>query len=175
MIARVVTRREDTESALVLTAFAATALALVLADDRALHRLWPTPTDAGYLFVATMIVLAGIGPWMARTRRGHAAELRIGERCIVAGDTTIDAGTVTGLSVVEAARGRSIAVARGSRITFLEVARAEDAALVVHARGVGDCGQIRTGTKTPPCPRQHDHPHLAVSSGLLKRLAQFTQ
>lgn len=133
MIARLVTRREDTESALVLTGLPALALALIVIDDLVRRRLWQVPSDAAYAFVAILIVLAGVGPWFARTQRGRATTLRVGERRIVAGDTMIEASDVTGVSVAEAARGRSIAVACGSRITFIEVERAEDTALIVHA------------------------------------------
>lgn len=135
VIARVVTRREDTESALVFTGFAAFVLAMIVADDLVRLRLWGGPTAITYTFVTAMIALAGIGPWIAWTRRGHATDVRIGEGRIVAGDTCIEASDVTGVSIAEGARGQSIAIARGTKITFLEVERAEDAALIATALG----------------------------------------
>ncbi len=50
-----------------------------------------------------------------------------------AGDLAIEAGDVTALRVATGVRGHSVAIARGSKLVFIEVERADDAARIAQA------------------------------------------
>jgi hypothetical protein len=138
VIARVVAKRDEARVAAFVTAAAAIFLLLVLADD-ALHlALFRTPAESMFLAVAVAMAVAGIGPWLAWSRRsGRAVRLRCGDGVIEAGPLRIAAGDVRAISVVHAAKGSSVAIKHGKRVAFLEVERAEDTALIAESLAVG--------------------------------------
>ena len=148
--ARVVSRREETRVALVVTTFAASALLLVLLDDLAKLRFLPGPGDFVYAFVAAIIALAGIGPWLAWTRRGDLAEVSVSPGRVVAGDVVLTTDDVKGIAVARGARGRSVAITHGprGRVTFLEVEHEEEVEEILRA-----LGQKRAASATLPLPK----------------------
>ncbi len=138
MIARVLARRDDARVASFVTAAAAIFLLLVLADD-ALHlALFRSPAEPMFLIVALAMAVAGIGPWLAWSRRsGRAVRLRCGDGVIEAGPLRIIARDVGAISVAHAAKGSSVAIKHGKRVAFLEVERAEDTVLIAEALATG--------------------------------------
>lgn len=138
MIARVVTKRDDARLASFVTAAAALFLLVVLADD-ALHlALFRPPVRAMFATVAVAMAIAGVGPWLAWSRRsGRAVQLRCANRIVEAGRLRIAACDVGAVSVAHAAQGSSVAIKHGKRVTFLEVERADDAARVAETLGAG--------------------------------------
>jgi hypothetical protein len=138
VIARVVAKRDDARVASFVTAAAAIFLLLVLADD-ALHlALFRTPADSMFLTVAVAMAVAGIGPWLAWSRRsGRAVRLRCGDGVIEAGRLRIAASDVGAISVAHAAKGSSVAIKHGKRVAFLEVERAEDTELIAGSLAAG--------------------------------------
>lgn len=140
MIARVVTKRDESRLALFVTGIAALGLGLVLADD-----IWHSellfrrpPSIVVYCFVAMCIALGGIGPWLAWSRRrGHLETLRFGPDVVEAGKLRIEGDAVSALSVARGARGTSVAIAHGNHeMVFLEVERREDADRIAQTLGV---------------------------------------
>lgn len=160
--ARVVSRREEARVALTVTTFAASVLLLVLLDDLLKVRVFPGPGDFVYTFVAAMIALAGIGPWIAWTLRGDAVQVMLAAGKVVAGETVLTADDVKGVAVAQGARGRSVAVSSGDRgrMTFLEVERDEDAEEILQA-----LGQKRAASAT--LPLQMPSRLLALWQGML--------
>ena len=138
MIARVVTKRDESRLALVVTGIASVGLGLVLADDIWHSNLFRPPGLWVYSFVALLIALGGLGPWLAWSRkRGRVAEVRCADGVVHAGKLRIRGDDVSALTVAEGAHGRSIAIAHGkNEVVFLEVERAEDAAKIANALGV---------------------------------------
>lgn len=134
------TDKDDARLAVVLTGLAAAALVLVVADDLwRLHWL-PAPGGIVYAAVAALMVLAGVGPWLARRRRrGHTVAVRCEDGVVRMGSVPIAAEDVRALSVARAARGRSVAIARRDEVVFVEVERAADAARIEEA--LGACSQ----------------------------------
>jgi hypothetical protein len=138
VIARVVTKRDDARLATVVTVLGAMFLALVLADDLLYVRLlFRAPEEAAYLAVACAIAMAGMGPLLAWSRRaGRATTVRCDDGAVHAGKLRIAAGDVSGVSVVQGARGTSVAVAHGTgKVAFFELERAEDAARIAATLG----------------------------------------
>lgn len=133
--ARVLTRRDDARVALAVTGLAVAFFAMVLVDDSVHVRLVGGPSSVTYSLVAMAILLGGVAPWLAWTRRGARSSVRLDADGIVAGGVRIARADVTGVSVARGARGSSVAIARGPVVTFLEVERAEDAARIVDALG----------------------------------------
>lgn len=136
MIARLVRERDDARVALGVSFFAAVGLLAVLADDLWDKSLFRPPSDGSYVLVAALIVLSAIAPWLAVRRRGRAVHVRCADGVVLAGTHRIAAGEVSALSVVAAARGKSVAIGRGKTTVFLEVERAEDAARIAETLGV---------------------------------------
>jgi len=135
--ARVVSRREEARVALVVTTFAASVLALVLLDDIVKLRFLPGPGGFVYAFVAGMIALAGLGPWLAWTRRGDLIKVALSPGRVVAGDVVLTTDDVKGIAVARGARGRSVAITHGpqGRVTFLEVEHEDEAEEIMRALG----------------------------------------
>lgn len=149
--ARVVSRREETRVALVVTTFAASVLLLVLLDDIVKLRFLPGPGGFVYAFVAAIIALAGIGPWLAWTSRGDLAKVSISPGRVVAGDVVFTTDDVKGVAVAQGARGRSVAITHGprGRVTFLEVEHEEEVEEILRA-----LGQERAPSATIPLQKQ---------------------
>jgi hypothetical protein len=138
VIARVVAKRDDARVASFVTAAAAIFLLLVLADDAMHLALFRTPADSMFLTVAVAMALAGVGPWLAWSRRsGRAVRLRCGDGVIEAGRLRIAARDVRAISVAHAAKGSSVAIKHGKRVAFLEVERDEDTARIVETLAAG--------------------------------------
>ncbi|HSO31095.1 MAG TPA: hypothetical protein VLT33_01230 [Labilithrix sp.] len=136
MIARVVTKRDESRLALATTAVAALGLAGVVIDDLVGVRLFHPQEFGVYGAVALFIALAGVGPWLAWKNRGRTVAVSCEEGLVRAGALTIRAGEVTALHVAAAARGRSVAIARGSNVVFLEVERIDEAQRIAAALNV---------------------------------------
>jgi hypothetical protein len=138
VIARVVRKRDDARLAIVTSTVVAVFLGVVLADDVAHLGLFRGRDVVMYILVAAAIALGGIGPWLVwARRRGAATEVRCAVGVVQAGALRIAGDDIRALSVVQAARGRSVAVAHGVRnVTFFEVERAEDAARIADTLGV---------------------------------------
>ncbi|MDB4939472.1 MAG: hypothetical protein JWP87_6444 [Labilithrix sp.] len=138
MIARVVTKKDDARFATFVTSAAAAFLGLVLADDVWHMRLFRAPQSTMYVGVAAAIAIAGIGPWLAWSRRaGRATIVRCENGVVHAGKLRLEADRISALSVAHGVRGTSVAVALGAgKVTFLEVERAEDAARIAETLGV---------------------------------------
>jgi hypothetical protein len=117
--------------------FAAAALLAILIDDYTGLDLVPiAPTPWGYTLVTVLLlVISPLAPWLVRPAHPRVAELAVRDGVVYAGRLAIRAGEVTALRIVEGARGFSVALARGRRLTFLELERARDAAVVVSALG----------------------------------------
>jgi len=130
VIARVVTKRDDARLALAVALTAAVGLALVVFDDIVKSSMFRPPEHGVYAFVALLILLGGIAPWLAWTRRGRTMDVRCDASAVTAGTERIEAKDVTGVSVAHGARGSSVAIARGQGVAFMEVERAEDAARI---------------------------------------------
>lgn len=127
MIARVVTKRDDARLASFVTAAAALFLLVVLADDAFHLTLVRAPASAMFLTVACAMALAGVGPWLAWSRRtGRTVQLRCANGAVETQRLRIVARDVRAVSVAPAAQGASVAIEHGRRVTFLEVERAED-------------------------------------------------
>lgn len=138
VLARVVFERDDARVASFTTAAAAVFLLLVLADDALPLALFRRPTDSMFLTIAVAMAVAGIGPWLAWSRRrGRAVRLRCGDGVVEAGRLRIAAPDVRAISVAHGARGTSVAVEHGKRVAFLEVERAEDAARIASTLAAG--------------------------------------
>ena len=138
MIARVVTKRDDARLASFVSAAAAVFLLLVLADDAFRLALFRPPVSAMFLTIAVAMAVAGVGPWLAWSRRsGRAVQIRCANGVLKAGRLRITAGDVRAVSVAHAARGSSVAVEHGKRVTFFEVERAEDAARIAETLAAG--------------------------------------
>ena len=133
MIARVVTKRDDSRLAYATTLASALGLTGVVLDDLLNGNLFRPPDVSVYGLVALLIVLAGVGPWLAWTRRGRAMKVKCEAGVVHAGDLSIRAGDVTALHVASGARGCSVAVTRGSNVVFLEVERADEARRIAEA------------------------------------------
>ncbi len=136
MLARVVTKRDEPRLALVTTAASAVGLAAVVVDDLGGALVFQPPGAGVYVAVACLISLSGIGPWLAWSSRGRTMAVTCTPGVVRAGDLTIKAGEVTALHVARAKRGRSVAVARGSRVVFLEVERSGEAEQIAAALNV---------------------------------------
>lgn len=135
MIARVVTKGDDARLALAITILAALFLALIVADDY-VHGFLPWRGSITYATVAAAMVVGAIGPWLAWSRRnGRATVVRCADGVVRAGALAIAADDATAVAVAPGVRGRSVAVAHGSKVTFFEVERAEDAARIVETLG----------------------------------------
>jgi hypothetical protein len=133
VIARLVTRRDDARVASFVTAAAALFLLVVLADD-AMHLGLVAPANAIYLTIAVAMAVAGVGPWLAWSRRsGRAVRLRCRSGLLETTGLRIDASDVHAISVAHAAQGSSVAIKHGKRVTFVEVERADDAARIAAA------------------------------------------
>lgn len=127
VIARVVMKRDEPRLALATTAASALGLAAVVVDDLLGTPLF-RPSDLGvYGGVAVLIALGGLGPWLAWHRRGRTTSVTCEPGVVRAGDLTIHAAEVTALRIAVARRGRSVAIARGSSVVFIEVERADEA------------------------------------------------
>ena len=137
MIARVVTKRDDARLALAATAASALGLAAIIVDDLVGARVFEPPGVATYSYVALLIALGGIGPWLTWTRRGAAMAVRCEPGVVRVGEELrIEAGDVTALAIAEAVVGRSVAIARGKKVVFLEVERADEALRLSQALNV---------------------------------------
>jgi hypothetical protein len=136
VIARVVTKRDDARLATFVTASASLFLLLALADD-ALHlAMFGSPSSAMFSIIAVAIAVAGVGPWLAWSRRGgRAVQVRCAKGVLVAGRLRIAERDVRAISVAHGARGSSVAIKHGVRVAFLEVERAEDAARIAETLG----------------------------------------
>jgi len=133
VIARVVGKRDEPRLALATTAASALGLAAVVVDDLLRTPLF-RPSDLGvYGGVAVLISLGGLGPWLAWHRRGRTTSVTCEPGLVRAGDLTIHAEEVTALRIAVARRGRSVAIARGSSVVFIEVERADDARRIADA------------------------------------------
>jgi hypothetical protein len=131
VIARVVTRRDDARLASFVTAAAALFLLVVLADDAFHLALVRGPTRAMFPAVAFAMALAGVGPWLAWSRRkGRTVQLRCANGLLEARHLRIAARDVRAVSVAPAAQGASVAIKHGQRVTFLELERLEDGARI---------------------------------------------
>jgi hypothetical protein len=136
VIARLVTKRTDARVATFVTAAAAMFLFVVLADDAFHLALFGSPGSAMFLTVAVAMAVAGVGPWLAWSRRvGHAVQVRCADGVLQAGRLRIAERDVEAVSVVSAAHGCSVAIKHGKRVAFLEVERAEDAARIAGTLG----------------------------------------
>jgi hypothetical protein len=135
VIARVVTKRDDAHLAMIATLVAGLFLALILADDYLRIRLVPGPNPPIYLLIAAAMVLGGIGPWLAWSRRGRVTAVHCADGVVRAGQLAITSDDATAVSVAQGARGQSVAVAHGTKLTFFEVERTEDAARIVETLG----------------------------------------
>lgn len=133
VIARVVTKRDDPRLALAMTAAAALGLAAVVLDDLLGADIFRPPQVGVYALVALLIALSGVGPWLAWTRRGRAMSVQCGPGVVRAGELSIQADQVTALHIASGVRGRSVAIARGSSVVFLEVERADEALRIAEA------------------------------------------
>jgi len=146
VIARVVTKREEPRLALATTAAAALSLAAVVVDDLVGASFFRPPDFGGvYGAVAMLISLAGIGPWLGWTSRGRTGAVTFHPGLVRAGQLDIHAADVTALHIARARRGRSVAIACGPRVVFLEVERADEAQRIAAALNVpstpfGDLG-----------------------------------
>ncbi len=87
----------------------------------------------GALAVALAMALAGIGPWLARRAPARTAKIVLGQGAAQIDAEHVLAIDVTGFSVAEAARGYSIAIARGARVLFVEVERIGEAVALARA------------------------------------------
>ena len=132
MLARVVRKRDEPRLALATTAASAVGLAAVVVDDLRGALVFQSPGAGVYVAVACLISLSGI----AWSSRGRTMTVTFTPGVVRAGDLTIDAGEVTALHVARAKRGRSVAVARGSRVVFLEVERSGEAEQIAAALSV---------------------------------------
>lgn len=74
VLARVVFERDDARVASFTTAAAAVFLLLVLADDALPLALFRRPADSMFLTIAVAMAVAGIGPWLAWSRRRGRAD-----------------------------------------------------------------------------------------------------
>ena len=135
-MARVVTKRDEARVALAASFLAALGLALVAAQDLRGGDLLRSPSDAAYFLAAALFGLAAVGPWAAWTRKGRRVRVTCEPGVVRAGKLTIKAGDVTALSTANGARGRSVAIARGEDVLFLEIERADEAARIAEALGV---------------------------------------
>ena len=120
-------KRDEPRLALATSGAAAFGLAGVVVVDLVGSRLLHPPDLGVYGLVALLIALAGVGPWLARPSRGRTVVVRCEEGLVHAGALTLRAGDVTALHVAAAARGQSVAIARGRSVVFLEVERADEA------------------------------------------------
>ena len=136
MIARVLTKRDEPRLALAVTAASAFGLAAVVVDDLVGASMFEPPAPYIYLAVACLILLAGIGPWLSWPLRGRSMAVTCAPGAVRAGDLTIEAGDVTALHIARAKRGHSVAIARGSRLVFLEVERIGEAEEIAAALNV---------------------------------------
>lgn len=133
VIARVVKEKGDARLALATTTACALGLAGVVVDDLLLTHLLQPPHVTAYAFVALLIGLSGVGPWLARRHSGSTMNVRCEPGVVRAGRLAIHAADVTALHIATGARGRSVAIARGTKIVFLEVERASDALRIAEA------------------------------------------
>lgn len=136
MIARVVRKRDEPRLALAATAASALGLAAVVLDDLLGASLFRPPDVGVYGAVALLISVGGIGPWLAWHSRGQTRVVTCEPGVVRAGDLTVQAGEVTALRIAIARRGRSVAVARGTSVVFLEVEHADEAQRIATALNV---------------------------------------
>ncbi len=134
MIARLVTKRRQ-GLAVATTAFGALVLAMLVGDDLLFEaqRVPLSRGATGVFVVAILYACAAFGPFLATGRRSAAREVSFQPGRLRIGAHSIEAGDVTGVAIARAARGRSVAVTRGSRTVFLEVDSASNAARVARA------------------------------------------
>lgn len=137
MEARLVTRRDGATLALFFSWFSAAFLGAILADDVFRLDLVPLgPTVPGFVIVALAAAGGAIFPWLTVRASGTEARVRLEEGKVEIGEHAIRAGDLTGLSIANAERGVSLALARGKRLVFLELERRSDAVRVAKALGV---------------------------------------
>lgn len=136
MEARLLTRRDGARLALVSTWAFAVFLGAVGVDDLAHLGLVPLRPDAfGFACVALAIVGAALSPWLATRSGGARVRVACEAGRVAAGALSIEASSVTGLSIAAGERGFSVAVARGPRVAFFEVERRSDATRIARALG----------------------------------------
>lgn len=143
--ARLVDGARWNAAAVVPTALATLALLAIVADDLSYPRSIPLPAAAsGFAVVSLLMALAAVGPWLAPVRRPRSARVVVGEGKVRIDGRVLRDVEVEAVSVARAARGASVAITarKGARLTFLEVASLEEAALVARALGA------------PPTPRE---------------------
>ena len=130
------TKRDDARLALATTAAAAFGLAGVVIHDLVSPRLFGQAPVGMYAAIGLLIAIAGLGPWLAWTRRGRTMRATCTPGRLQLGRLQIAVAEVTALHIARAARGHSVAIARGKQIVFLEVERQEEALRVAAALGV---------------------------------------
>ncbi|AKV03387.1 hypothetical protein AKJ09_10050 [Labilithrix luteola] len=120
---------------LALTGGAVLALLGVLLDDLFFHLLPTPPSTFEFVLVGLTMVLAALGPWLARPVSSRLSFLRLSPRAIVVGGRRIAAEDVEAVFLAAAHRGTSVGLRLRKRLLFLEVERAEDAQRVIDALG----------------------------------------
>jgi hypothetical protein len=160
VIARVVSKREHVLLSEVATVAAALLLLLIAADDRSGSRFVPLAVDGfGLSVVASLYAVAALGPWLRFRARARVTTLQVEPGALRVGGDLVRAADVTAAKVAAAARGRSVALARGGRVMFLEVESDADAASVLAPfGGAGVGGDL---------PLVAGRPKLRVLSGIV--------
>lgn len=134
MYVRVVTKRDAGRLPLVLTGGSVLALLSFLVDDLFFHLL-PPPITLDYALVGVAMLLAAIGPWLARPTSSRLSALRLEPGALVIGKRRISADDVEAVSIAEAHRGTSVGLRLRRGVVFLEVERVADAQRVIDALG----------------------------------------
>jgi len=95
------------ELALAATVASALGLAAIVIDDLLGSHVFEPPMVDTYAYVAVVIALGGIGPWLAWTGRGRAMAVRCEPGVLRVGEElSIEAGDVTALAVADANAAR---------------------------------------------------------------------
>lgn len=137
MEARLVTRRDGASLALFFSWFSAAFLGAILADDVFRLDLVPLgPSVPGFVIVALAAAGGAIFPWLTVRASGTEGRVRVEDGAVGIGEHWILAGDLTGLSIANAERGVSLALARGKRLVFLELEHRAEAVRIAKALGV---------------------------------------
>ncbi|MDB4945643.1 MAG: hypothetical protein JWP97_5177 [Labilithrix sp.] len=129
-------KREESRVALAVTAMAACGLAAVVLDDLLGTRAFRPPEFGVYAFVALLIGIGGVGPWLSWRHQGEVEKVTLERGRVRVGGQVVDGASVTGLRVAQGKHGHSVAIRRGRDLMFVEVERAEDARQIVEALAV---------------------------------------
>lgn len=137
MIVRVLRGRHGLWFARALTTTVAVTLLAILIADLGSHRACvplpglclpeTSPTAASYLYVAVLMVLAALGPWLVTRARGRVARVTMEGDAIVLDGRPIAREAVEAVSLARAHRGVSLAVAWKKRRWFVELENEKDA------------------------------------------------